>query len=405
VVGRVTDAETKQPIASFKAICEPDQIDTVEGTNGQFKMAITEYSRLSAVRIEADGYEQASSLLDNSATNISCEVELKRQKPEEVIHGIVLLPDGSAAAGVQVAIAGTHAVEMGRTRFAGPDDAVLTQTDAEGHFSFKAGLAARAVVAVHQEGFGSVSITPASHSVSIQLQPWGRIEGVLRLTTQPNSGAPILLCAPPGPGLEETVSLNLSVYTTTTDEQGNFAFDQAPPGQFNLYLAKLNVPYNHQTPVQIEPGATTVVQIGGTGDVLSGRLLLSKPGRPIDWSKQLIIPMLQTRLPYPRGSTGLARAEWFQKYEKTEEGRARIRAVCTYPLVVQADGAFTVEDVPPGDYELSGQLSDATVALSQGIMGHTIGSFWQDVTVPQPAEGQSSEKIDLGTVTVQAKNH
>ena len=147
--------------------------------------------------------------------------------------------------------------------------------------------------------------------------------------------------------------------------------------------------YSHQTPVQIPPGATITVQIGGTGDIISGRLVLSNSSQTIDWSKRLLIPMLQTRLPYPAGITGLPRAKWFQTYQKTEEGRARIQNVCNYPLDVRADGTFTVEGVPPGDYELSGQLSDTTIHLSQGILGHSIGSFRQAVTVLQPADGQS----------------
>ena len=203
------------------------------------------------------------------------------------------------------------------------------------------------------------------------------------------------------------MGLSPGAYTTKTDEQGNFVFDQAPPGQLNLYLAKLGGSYNHQTPVQIQPGATTVVQIGGTGAILSGRLVLSQPGQAIDWSKRLIFPTLRTRLPVPAGLSGRAQAEWYGKYAKSEEGRARIRAVYSYPLDVQADGAFTVEDVPPGQYELSGQLSDAAVDLSRGFLflGHTIGSFQQEVTVPEPANGQSTEKIDLGVVTVQSQGH
>jgi len=147
-----------------------------------------------------------------------------------------------------------------------------------------------------------------------------------------------------------------------------------------------------------------VVQIGGAGEVLSGRLVFSNPGRAIDWSKQLVIPMLRTKLPYPPGLSGLARAQWYANYSKSEEGRARIRAVCSYPLDVRTDGTFTVEGVPPGDYELSGQLSDLAVDLSRGVLGHTIGSFKQDVTLPQTAGRHPTGAIDLGTIAVQSSN-
>jgi len=401
VVGRVTDASTKQPIPSFKAIPNADRSEAAYGTNGLFQLTFTEFSQPLSVRIEADGYTSATSQpLDPSSTNATCDFELKREASEDAIQGVVLLPDGSAAAGVQVALCGEEAVEMGKSRLLTSDRSVITETDADGHFSFKAGLAGHAVLAVHRQGFASVPVTSERHSLSIQLQPWGRIEGVLRLTTEPNSGQPITLGAP-GVGMEDTVRLSLGAYTTKTDEQGNFVFDQAPPGQFNLYVTQLGAAYGHQTPVQIQPGATTVVQIGCTGDILSGRLVFSKPGRSIDWSKQLLIPTLQTKLPYPPELSGLARAQWYQKYQATEEGRARIRAVCTYPLVVQPDGAFTVEGVPPGEYELRGQLSDATVDISRGKLGRTIASFQQDVTVPPPADGASVERIDLGAILVQ----
>jgi RNA polymerase sigma factor (sigma-70 family) len=413
VVGRVTDARTKQPIASFKAIPDPNRNGTAYGTNGQFELTFTEFSQPLVVRIEADGYESATSKpLDAPAAKMTCDFQLKRNMPEEAIEGLVLLPDGSAAAGVQVALCGEHAVEMGKARFMDRDGSATTRTDADGHFSFKAGLAARALVAVAQQGFAIVSVTPTNRSVSIQLQPWGRIEGALRLTTQPNSGQPILLSSGqsivlstgPGSPPEENVSLSLGAYGTTTDSQGNFVFEQAPPGQFNLYVAKLYVPWSHKTPVQVQPGATTVVQIGGTGAILSGRLVCSNPGQAIDWSKRLVMPMLQTKLPYPPGLNGLARAQWYAAYSKSEEGRARIRAISNYPLDVQTDGTFTIEGVPPGDYELSGQLSDAAVDLSRGVLGHSIGSFKQDVTVPQPADAQSTGKIDLGAITVESGN-
>ena len=125
----------------------------------------------------------------------------------------------------------------------------------------------------------------------------------------------------------------------------------------------------------------------------------------MDWSKQVLcLPCFKPSFPIPPGLSGRRGPNGTSKYEKTEEGRARVRDARNYPLDVQADGSFTVEDVPPGDYEVSGQLSDARFDLSMRVMGHTIGSFRQDVTVPQPADGQSSETIDLGAIPVQSQN-
>jgi hypothetical protein len=236
------------------------------------------------------------------------------------------------------------------------------------------------------------------------LQPWGRIQGALRLKSRSNAGQEITLSDPRKPDSSQIVSLSSGAYATRTDEQGNFAFDQAPPGRFILCLSEgLGQSASHQTSVLIQPGATTLVQIGGAGDLVSGRLVLSSPGQTLDWSKQLWDPILQTRLPYAPGLSLPARTEWLRQYEQTEEGRARIRDWCSYPLEVQPDGTFAVEDVPPGDYELSGQLLDATGDLSAGVQGHIIGSFRQDVTVPQPADAASSEKTDLGIVPVQTR--
>jgi protocatechuate 3,4-dioxygenase beta subunit len=406
VAGRVTDAETKQPIASFRAIPGKEPLAAVLGTNGQFKLAFSENRVDFTVRIEADGYEPATwDPTEENTNHVTHDFELRKTPPAEAIQGVVLLPDGSPLAGAQVALATKSGViELGRAGFIDMDDSALTRTGADGRFSFASGVAARAVAAVHQEGFGSVLITGTNHLVSIQLQPWGRVEGVLRLATKSNAGQPILLAAPPGPGSEDTVKLSLNVYMTKTDEQGNFAFEQAPPGQYNLYMAILHEPYSHQTPVQIPPGATAVVQIGGTGAILAGRLVFSKPGQTIDWPKWLLMPILQTKLPEPPGISGQARNEWWTKYSESEEGRARIRAVRTYGLDVRADGAFTVEGVPPGDYNLRGTLIDAPVNLSRGEFGRTIGSFQQDVNVPQPGEGQSNGRIDLGSVTVQSEH-
>ena len=157
--------------------------------------------------------------------------------------------------------------------------------------------------------------------------------------------------------------------------------------------------------MQIQPGATTVVQIGGTGAILSGRLVLSKPGQAIDWSKRLVMPMLQTKLPYPPGLNGRARAEW---YRQVLEIRRRTRPHSRYMhLSIGRAGRRRV--YRGGVFRPAITNSAANSPMPRrtvsGVLGHIIGSFKQDVTVPQPADGQSTGKIDLGAVTVQSQGH
>jgi hypothetical protein len=77
LVGHVTDAETKQPIASFKVRRDPD---VACGTNGQFELKITQYYHEILVVVEAAGYEPAlSNPVDARAAPLRCDVELKPQ--------------------------------------------------------------------------------------------------------------------------------------------------------------------------------------------------------------------------------------------------------------------------------------------------------------------------------------
>jgi hypothetical protein len=89
VAGRVTDTETKQPIASFKVLPGFDPLGRgdfiltgagVFGTNGQFELDYAGYDPLLTLSIEADGYESlVSKQLDASAGHLNCDFELTRE--------------------------------------------------------------------------------------------------------------------------------------------------------------------------------------------------------------------------------------------------------------------------------------------------------------------------------------
>ena len=150
---------------------------------------------------------------------------------------------------------------------------------------------------------------------------------------------------------------DINAFSAKTDERGNFVFEKVPPGDFDLFhVPSMGIPFVHQTPVHVEPGAALRAQIGGSGITLVGRLKTSDSALAVDWKRQINFATLSVKLPPLPVLSGLMAEqvqEWQINFNNSDEGRARARASRGYPLEVQVDGTFSVEDVPPGTYELN----------------------------------------------------
>ena len=116
VTGSVTDAETGTPVASFQFTLGHSQpwnpadqtpmwdLRSKAGSNGFYKM-VTEEEQVPYLRIEADGYETVETeiQLTNRVEGVR-DFQLRRASVAHSIRGTVLLPDGSTAVGVEVAL-------------------------------------------------------------------------------------------------------------------------------------------------------------------------------------------------------------------------------------------------------------------------------------------------------------
>jgi hypothetical protein len=340
-------------------------------------------------------------------TNLTYSVALTRRDAGNAINGYVLQPDGTPASDAEVALCTSEkGVSLGRGKFVSADQSLVVTTDAQGHFSFEPDGKAQAVMAVGPQGFVRSSLGGGDGALTLQLQPWARIQGVLLVKRGSAANQQILLSAPTGtpfPGL----SLDMGAYSTKTDDQGRFVLEPAPPGEFDLFhVPGLEVAFRCQTPVRIQPGATLQVRMGGTGASVTGRLLLTDASQRIDWPKQLQFATLRTKLPplsIPAGLSDEPVAQWQAKYWQSPEGKARARSMRGYPVDIAADGSFTTDGVLPGTYELSGQLYDSAIDPSQpdGFRrAKVIGFLRQDVLVPDSDGNPNPVDIDLGGVTV-----
>lgn len=409
VSGFVVDAETKLPIERFKVISGRnvgnwDRLFLVNGTNGSYQIRIDELGRFPQLRFEAEGYEPFESPpFKLQPREVAYDIQMQKLSPQQNVRGLVLLPDGSPAAGVPVALCTREkGVILGKGRFLDSDRAIIVETDREGRFLFPAAKNPNRVAAVTTSAFGSTAMTGTNRNVTVQLQPWGRIEGHLMLRGKSNADQQIQLM-----GLSSesprTISFDLNAFSVRTDSAGNFVFEQAPPGEFALFrIPGMGIPFSHETQVTVPAGGTARVQMGGTGTMVRGRFSFGP--EKMDWKQQLSFPTLRTKLPpidMPKGLSREQRDQWMSDYNQSAAGIARRKQVRSYGLEVESDGTFTADGVSPGIYELSGRLNGPATDVTARMTAKPVGTFRKDVEVSGDANGVGPELIDIGIVNIE----
>jgi RNA polymerase sigma factor (sigma-70 family) len=431
VTGSVTDAETGTPMANFKLTQGHSQpwdpgdetplwdLRSKDGSNGFFQVVIDE-EQVPYLRIEADGYEtvEAEIRLTNRLEGVR-DFQLKRTSAANSIRGTVLLPDGSPAAGVEVALCTAKvgvmlngsAFEPGAfgaaARSHGSD--YRKKTDAQGSFSFDPKPGAHTLVAVGPAGLGKVRCFDYSQPLEIRLQAWGRIEGTVR-TRDGQWADRKVAWGRPG-NLTSWYTLFEKSEAARSDATGKFTLEHVPPGDGRAVIDDgPHTGHILSSWIQVKPGETAQVQIGGVGRPVTGKLL-APPGLEIrNWTNQVTLARLQSEYDsyrMPKDLTGNAQERWKLEFEDTEAGRTWSRNENLYDFNVGADGSFTIPEVLPGKYWL-------IVNVGQGYLGSgpdstasrpgedtQIAQASMKMTVPD-ASGDNGDPLDLGDIVLNA---
>jgi hypothetical protein len=172
-------------------------------------------------------------------------------------------------------------------------------------------------------------------------------------------------------------SYNLTYgYDTTTDELGRFTFDRVVPykgtvsrGVANPVDRRGSPAWGWETSVEVKPGQTARVRIGGNGRAVTGRVVLDgKPETPVDWAKNQPLAIHVRR-----------------------EGRR-------YAADLDKDGGFRLEDIPPGLYVLRLPV-DGPLDPQTERNGDPIGLAMMDLIVPDPPASRPDQPFAAGTIT------
>ena len=424
VIGRVTDAMTGTPVPAFKLTMGHAQpwvpsdpnplwdLQSSEARDGSFRVTIEE-EQTPYVQIEADGYETLQSELKvtNSVESV-CTLQLTPKSASSAIRGTVLRPDGNPAVGVSVALCTIQAGVSIRgnafdSRFRGNLRGPRTNdfrgtTDEQGVFSFNAEPGAHTVVAVGPAGIGQMRCFDFSKPLELHLQAWGRIEGQIRLRKGNNSARKVHWVHQGNLTRWMTVEYEEEAFSAVSDSHGRFVIEHVPPGDCRVSIAGAEgVPPIYSTPIHVNAGRTTQVQVGGVGRQVIGRLV-APPGIGIrSWSNQVSFAQLAVKwgdYHVPKELTANDIERWKLEFEDTEAGRAWFREQCSYRFTVNENGLFTVPEVLPGKYWLfinvgQGYLGSGSDAKPGNPADPQIASAAPEITVTE-----GSSELDLGEI-------
>jgi protocatechuate 3,4-dioxygenase beta subunit len=399
----VVDAETKQPIERFDVTrgqnTGGDQVywqtyNVTRGSNGMFSMRRDQAS-VTALKFEADDHLPAIlSLGTNGETHFS--VELKKGSGPK---GLVVQPNGQPAPGARLFVLGPGRnlnLSLGSMR-SNPREGGYAQADAKGAFSVRAQSDGERMLVMHTNGYAEAGYSNFVNGSTIRLEPWGTIEGLLTVSGKPGTNEAVLLTPGANTG-RSSYWYEYSEYRTVTDNAGRFIFSNVPPGERRVVrLIPINQnSWSHSQPtdVMVKPGEVTQMQIGGNGHLLVGQLQLSDSEMEIDWTNSGYHSLNSFPQPPPFKSTEEYRA-WAQS-PATLEAQRKARS---YTVQLSSTGAFRIEEVLPGTYQLN--LSFQQPDSRGRLTGAHLGSLSTNVVVPVYVKG--APPIDLGTIVVRTR--
>lgn len=398
---KVSDWHTGEPVTAFTLTpgrtfgertnwADPTSYSSPNGAL-DYRITFERYD----LRIDAHGYEPQMIKLAGEGV-VPFPVRMKRAAP---IAGVVKAPDGKPLANAQVVLVRKS---FGPTVKNGYLDQrqqrqTVTTTDERGAYTFQREIEPYHVLVLDDRGFAHVGPEQAKE---ITVVPWGRIKGVIKIGDKPAPGGTTALYEThherPADGPPIWFAYHVEV-----GKDGRFVFDRAIPGpgvvgRF-VELGHGQHAGTQGVPIQVTPGGTTTVTIGGLGRPVVGTVKLpdGMDVRHVSISIRPPRPKLDSPPEY-EGWTKEQQDRWYAEWKLTPAGKTYAAALDVYlktlfRFPVDASGRFRADDVPAGKYEIF-------LMPNARIDGKTPKEVTVPVEVPEMAGGRSDEPLDVGVV-------
>lgn len=430
---RATDAETGEPVPQFQVITgilwqtdgqqpswQRNQRDK-PGRNGQWQETFTHNYPFLVFRIEADGYTPAvSDRVSKDAGTVELAFALKKGTP---LAGTVVDPYGKPVSDATVCLAiGNNMLLVRNGRLENNLSQATSQTKADGGFSFPPQADDFVLVVIGEKGYAEVDQNELSaNKGNVVLQPWATVTGRLLVGNTPRANETVSAWQERQhkPGMPQPYH----DLKGTTDADGNYRIDRVPPGKVGIGRdIRLRENMTGRTLTQkitVEPGQTTVVNLGGTGRPVVGRFVWPEGAKVQSLQvghyslatevRKAMVEVSQRFIPEGFQTWDAERRKAWLRTDEAKELRAKMDAATQeiygrqrrYSFAIEADGSFRVDNVEPGTYELTLQAHAPPASRNHGY-GEQIASLSTEVIVPPFPEGTTylDTPLDLGALTV-----
>jgi hypothetical protein len=259
----------------------------------------------------------------------------------------------------------------------------MARSDSQGRFAFSPKLAPQKIFVSHEEGYGEAKVSDVLKGGPITLQKWSRVKGVVRIGDRIEPNQNVRLMNSPQRIYEANAPLPFLSVSLRADPEpdGSFVFEKVPAGEHrvaleyrlkdeNVYEAALS----HAVPVVGRPGETIEIVLGGSGRRVTGRVqIVGGDSGDVDWQRD-VHKLVSVQPPDGRGFAAPGQ---------------------TYVLLVESNGTFRADNVPPGNYSLAINVSDPE---DEYYNRRPIGSVTKPVTVPNERDAKVNAPFDIGSV-------
>lgn len=318
------------------------------------------------IKVEQPGYAPQKKRWSRG-TDVPNEYVMKMAlgKPFE---GVVRDLAGNALPGVRVSYGmADEPLEILNSQFPSKMTQPNSTTGADGKFSLPFRMESPTIVCLAKQGWAQLDADEGP--LDIQLRTWAKVKGSAKLGD--SSGWQQEIEIRPSRWVTPAEQTVIWKWETTADKNGEFSLDSLVEGRFSIAARVASLAADGSEPIvsshhvftELTAGATSEVAIGGNGRTVTGAVVIQKPNQPgsappygtIQLQENKVVSNAVSSLFYVWGQANQpVRADGRIVVGDTSEMQGP--PASSYWGIIDGEGRFTIEHVPPGQYVVTTQV-------------------------------------------------